>query len=429
MIAIEELYNIYNSHPIISTDTRNITRDSLFFALKGENFNGNNFAIKALENGASFAICDEKTESDSRIIIVENVLDTLQKLATYHRNTLKIPFIGITGTNGKTTTKELLYTILKTKYSVLATRGNLNNHIGVPLTLLSITNDHEIAIIEMGANHMGEIADLCKISKPTHGIITNIGKAHLEGFGSIEGVIKAKRALYDYVIENNGTLIVDSDNELLLMLSENANRFLYGEKSGNIVGTISINAPLISVLLEEKDTQINTQLVGIYNLKNILAAIATGRLFNIDLEIIAKALSSYQPQNNRSQLIEGKNNTIIMDAYNANPSSMVESLNNLQNISHNNKVIILGDMLELGTESTKEHQKIIDKIKEMNLSQSILIGECFSKFPKSETIQAFLSTSDAIQFLEKNPILKALILVKGSRGLKLENLLPFIVES
>lgn len=429
MISIEELYNIYNSHPIISTDTRNITRDSLFFALKGDHFNGNDFAKKALENGASYAICDEITESDSRVIRVENVLKTLQELAIYHRNTLKIPIIGITGTNGKTTTKELLYTILKTKYSVLATRGNLNNHIGVPLTLLSITNDHEIAIIEMGANHMGEIADLCKISKPTHGIITNIGKAHLEGFGSIEGVIKAKRALYDYVIENNGTLIVDSDNELLLMLSENANRFLYGEKSGNIVGTISINAPLISVLLEEKDTQINTQLVGIYNLKNILAAIATGRLFNIDLEIIAKALSSYQPQNNRSQLIEGKNNTIIMDAYNANPSSMVESLNNLQNISHNNKVIILGDMLELGTESTKEHQKIIDKIKEMNLSQSILIGECFSKFPKSETIQAFLSTSDAIQFLEKNPILKALILVKGSRGLKLENLLPFIVES
>lgn len=429
MISIEELYNIYNSHPIISTDTRNITRDSLFFALKGDHFNGNDFAKKALENGASYAICDEITESDSRVIRVENVLKTLQELAIYHRNTLKIPIIGITGTNGKTTTKELLYTILKTKYSVLATLGNLNNHIGVPLTLLSITNQHEMAIIEMGANHIGEIADLCKISKPTHGIITNIGKAHLEGFGSIEGVIKAKRALYDYVIENNGTLIVDSDNELLLMLSENANRFLYGEKSGNIVGTISINAPLISVLLEEKDTQINTQLVGIYNLKNILAAIATGRLFNIDLEIIAKALSSYQPQNNRSQLIEGKNNTIIMDAYNANPSSMVESLNNLQNISHNNKVIILGDMLELGTESTKEHQKIIDKIKEMNLSQSILIGECFSKFPKSETIQAFLSTSDAIQFLEKNPILKALILVKGSRGLKLENLLPFIVES
>lgn len=429
MIAIAELYNIYKAHPQISTDTRNIISGSLFFALKGENFNGNNFAIKALENGASFAICDEKTESDSRIIIVENVLDTLQKLATYHRNTLKIPFIGITGTNGKTTTKELLYTILKTKYSVLATRGNLNNHIGVPLTLLSITNDHEIAIIEMGANHMGEIADLCKISKPTHGIITNIGKAHLEGFGSIEGVIKAKRALYDYVIENNGTLIVDSDNELLMSLSENTDRFLYGENSGNIIGKISINAPQISVLVEEKNTQINTQLVGSYNLKNILAAIATGRLFNIDMETIANALSSYQPQNNRSQLIKGKDNTIIMDAYNANPSSMNESLNNLQNISHNNKVLILGDMLELGTESIKEHQKIIDKIKKMELSQCILIGECFFKFPKTATINTFQNTSDAILFLEKNPILKALILVKGSRGLKLEKILPHIHKS
>lgn len=429
MISIEELYNIYNSHPIISTDTRNITRDSLFFALKGDHFNGNDFAKKALENGASYAICDEITESDSRVIRVENVLKTLQELAIYHRNTLKIPIIGITGTNGKTTTKELLYTILKTKYSVLATLGNLNNHIGVPLTLLSITNQHEMAIIEMGANHIGEIADLCEISKPTHGIITNIGKAHLEGFGSIEGVIQTKRALYDYVINNHGKLIVDSDNELLMSLSENTDRFLYGENSGNIIGKISINAPQISVLVEEKNTQINTQLVGSYNLKNILAAIATGRLFNIDIKTIANALSSYQPQNNRSQLIKGKDNTIIMDAYNANPSSMNESLNNLQNISHNNKVLILGDMLELGTESIKEHQKIIDKIKKMELSQCILIGECFFKFPKTATINTFQNTSDAILFLEKNPILKALILVKGSRGLKLEKILPHIHKS
>ncbi|MDD4576057.1 MAG: UDP-N-acetylmuramoyl-tripeptide--D-alanyl-D-alanine ligase [Bacteroidales bacterium] len=429
MISIEELYNIYNSHPIISTDTRNITRNSLFFALKGDHFNGNDFAKKALENGASYAICDEITESDSRVIRVENVLKTLQELSIYHRNTLKIPIIGITGTNGKTTTKELLYTILKTKYSVLATLGNLNNHIGVPLTLLSITNQHEMAIIEMGANHIGEIADLCEISKPTHGIITNIGKAHLEGFGSIEGVIQTKRALYDYVINNHGKLIVDSDNELLMSLSENTYRFLYGENSGNIIGKISINAPQISVLVEEKNTQINTQLVGSYNLKNILAAIATGRLFNIDMETIANALSSYQPQNNRSQLIKGKDNTIIMDAYNANPSSMNESLNNLQNISHNNKVLILGDMLELGTESIKEHQKIIDKIKKMELSQCILIGECFFKFPKTATINTFQNTSDAILFLEKNPILKALILVKGSRGLKLEKILPHIHKS
>lgn len=429
MISIEELYNIYNSHPIISTDTRNITRNSLFFALKGDHFNGNDFAKKALENGASYAICDEITESDSRVIRVENVLKTLQELSIYHRNTLKIPIIGITGTNGKTTTKELLYTILKTKYSVLATLGNLNNHIGVPLTLLSITNQHEMAIIEMGANHIGEIADLCEISKPTHGIITNIGKAHLEGFGSIEGVIQTKRALYDYVINNHGKLIVDSDNELLMSLSENTDRFLYGENSGNIIGKISINAPQISVLVEEKNTQINTQLVGSYNLKNILAAIATGRLFNIDMETIANALSSYQPQNNRSQLIKGKDNTIIMDAYNANPSSMNESLNNLQNISHNNKVLILGDMLELGTESIKEHQKIIDKIKKMELSQCILIGECFFKFPKTATINTFQNTSDAILFLEKNPILKALILVKGSRGLKLEKILPHIHKS
>lgn len=429
MISIEELYNIYNSHPIISTDTRNITRNSLFFALKGDHFNGNDFAKKALENGASYAICDEITESDSRVIRVENVLKTLQELSIYHRNTLKIPIIGITGTNGKTTTKELLYTILKTKYSVLATLGNLNNHIGVPLTLLSITNQHEMAIIEMGANHIGEIADLCEISKPTHGIITNIGKAHLEGFGSIEGVIQTKRALYDYVINNHGKLIVDSDNELLMSLSENTDRFLYGENSGNIIGKISINAPQISVLVEEKNTQINTQLVGSYNLKNILAAIATGRLFNIDIKTIANALSSYQPQNNRSQLIKGKDNTIIMDAYNANPSSMNESLNNLQNISHNNKVLILGDMLELGTESIKEHQKIIDKIKKMELSQCILIGECFFKFPKTATINTFQNTSDAILFLEKNPILKALILVKGSRGLKLEKILPHIHKS
>lgn len=429
MISIEELYNIYKSYPRISTDTRNIAKGSLFFALKGDNFNGNNFAKKALENGASYAICDEKIDSDSRIIIVENVLETLQKLAIHHRNTLKIPIIGITGTNGKTTTKELLYTILKTKYSVLATHGNLNNHIGVPLTLLSITKQHEMAIIEMGANHIGEIADLCKISKPNYGIITNIGKAHLEGFGSVGGVIQAKRALYDYVINNQGKLIVDSDNELLMKLSENANRFLYGEKHGKVVGKISINAPQISILVKENNTHIHTKLVGSYNLKNILAAIATGRLFNVDMDTIANALSSYQPQNNRSQLIKGKNNTIIMDAYNANPSSMIESLNNLQNIPHNNKVLILGDMLELGTESASEHQKIVDKINEMDLNQSILIGESFSKIQKPDTIQTFQSTADAILFLEKKPISNALILVKGSRGLKLENVLPYIEKT
>ncbi len=426
MITIQELYNIYIGHRKISTDTRNIQKDSLFFALKGSLFNGNNFALQALENGASFAICDEQTTSDSRIIMVDNVLDTLQKLASYHRDMLKIPIIGITGTNGKTTTKELLYTVLQTKFNTLATHGNLNNHIGVPLTLLSINSNHDIAIIEMGANHIDDIAELCEIAKPTHGIITNIGKAHLQGFGSIEGVTKAKRALYDYIILNHGKLIVDSDNELLMSLSKNANTFLYGENSGETSGYIKINNPLISVSLKNVSTAINTQLVGSYNLKNILAAIATGKVFGIDIKKMAQAISSYQPQNNRSQLIEGKRNKIIMDAYNANPSSMLEALNNLENIPHPKKVLILGDMLELGEESEKEHQKIYDKIQNIEHTLCLLIGEYFSALPHSNKTLTFVETTKAQIYIKENPIENALILVKGSRGIKLETLLEQI---
>jgi UDP-N-acetylmuramoyl-tripeptide--D-alanyl-D-alanine ligase len=426
MMTIQNLHNIYIEYPKISTDTRNIAKDSLFFALKGTNFNGNLFALDALKNGASYAICDEYIADDPRIIMVDNVLETLQKLANYHRLKLQIPIIGITGTNGKTTTKELLNAVLSSKYKVLATSGNYNNHIGVPLTLLSITSQHEIAIVEMGANHIGDIAELCQIAMPTHGIITNIGKAHLEGFGSIDGVIKAKRALYDFIIENHGKLIVDADNELLMNLSKNADKLLYGTNSGEIIGHISVNAPLISVSLKNYDTTIDTQLVGTYNLKNILAAVATGILFDIDIQTIAKSLSSYTPQNNRSQLVEKQNIKIIMDAYNANPSSMNEALNNLTNIPHNKKILILGDMLELGEESQKEHKAIYDKVQAMEIDSCFLVGKCFSEMENTDKIKTFLDANLAKDFIKKISLDNSLILIKGSRGIKLETLLDDI---
>lgn len=423
---IQNLYNIYIEHPKISTDTRNIAKNSLFFALKGANFNGNTFALDALKNGATYAICDEFIADDPRIIIVENVLETLQKLANYHRLKLQIPIIGITGTNGKTTTKELLNAVLSSKYKVLATSGNYNNHIGVPLTLLSITSQHEIAIIEMGANHIGDIAELCDIAMPTHGIITNIGKAHLEGFGSIDGVIKAKRALYDFIIENHGKLIVDADNELLMNLSKNSDKLLYGTNSGEIIGQISVNAPFISVFLKKYNITIDTKLVGTYNLKNVLAAVTMGILFDIDIQKIAKSLSNYTPQNNRSQLIEKQTIKIIMDAYNANPSSMNEALNNLTNIPHNKKILILGDMLELGEESQKEHQVIYDKVQAMEIDSCFLVGKCFSEMENTDKIKTFLDVNLAKDFIEKITLDNSLILIKGSRGIKLETLLDSI---
>lgn len=425
MNTMNQIYKLFLEHPFVSTDTRNIIPNSIFFALKGENFNGNKFAIDALNKGASWAICDEQNEKHDRIILVDDVLKTLQGVAKIHRESLSIPIIGITGTNGKTTTKELLFSVLSSNFNVQATKGNLNNHIGVPLTILSITALHQIAIVEMGANHIGEIAELCEIAQPTHGIITNIGKAHLEGFGSIEGVIKTKKALYDFINRTQGTLFVDSDSTLLLELSEGIKKQTYGTQNANIQGEIINITPHLSLLVNHSFA-IESNLVGGYNLKNILAAVCVGTFFKIEMNDIAKSIKEYHPTNNRSQFIESKTNKIILDAYNANPSSMTEALCNINNIEHHRKVLILGDMLELGAKSLEEHRVIIEKISETKNILTILVGSQFMESNNNSMNHCFVTVNEAIEFIKQNPISNSLILIKGSRGIKMESVLPYV---
>ena len=421
---INEVYNIFLKYPSISTDTRDIKPDSIFFSLKGDNFNGNIFADKAIEKGAIYAIIDEsKFKKDSRYILVDNALDTLQQLAIIHRNHLKIPIIGITGTNGKTTTKELINCILSQKYKTLATQGNLNNHIGVPLTVLSITNEHEIAIIEMGANHIGEIGELCRISKPDFGIITNIGKAHLEGFGNLEGVIKTKNDLYLEVAKKNGKLFVNADNPILNNLSENIDRICYGKSSTNYCyGNLKKQNAFINIeyYCDSNYDLINTQLVGFYNFENILAAITIGCYFKIEKQFIKKALENYLPTNSRSQIVKSKTNTIILDAYNANPSSLEASIKNFAEIVADNKILMIGDMLELGEYSEVEHRNILHIIEMLNFNNVILVGPQFSSVCEKKDWLCFKNSMLAKDWLILNPIKNAYVLIKGSRGIKME---------
>ena len=421
---INEVYNIFLKYPSISTDTRDIKPDSIFFSLKGDNFNGNIFADKAIEKGAKYAIIDEsKFKKDSRYILVDNALDTLQQLAIIHRNHLKIPIIGITGTNGKTTTKELINCILSQKYKTLATQGNLNNHIGVPLTVLSITNEHEIAIIEMGANHIGEIGELCRISQPDFGIITNIGKAHLEGFGNLEGVIKTKNDLYLEVAKKNGKLFVNADNPILNNLSENIDRICYGKSSTNYCyGNLKKQNAFINIeyYCDSNYDLINTQLVGFYNFENILAAITIGCYFKIEKQFIKKALENYLPTNSRSQIVKSKTNTIILDAYNANPSSLEASIKNFAEIVADNKILMIGDMLELGEYSEVEHRNILHIIEMLNFNNVILVGPQFSSVCEKKDWLCFKNSMLAKDWLILNPIKNAYVLIKGSRGIKME---------
>jgi UDP-N-acetylmuramoyl-tripeptide--D-alanyl-D-alanine ligase len=421
---INEVYNIFLKYPSISTDTRDIKPDSIFFSLKGDNFNGNIFADKAIEKGAKYAIIDEsKFKKDSRYILVDNALDTLQQLAIIHRNHLKIPIIGITGTNGKTTTKELINCILSQKYKTLATQGNLNNHIGVPLTVLSITNEHEIAIIEMGANHIGEIGELCRISQPDFGIITNIGKAHLEGFGNLEGVIKTKNDLYLEVAKKNGKLFVNADNPILNNLSENIDRICYGKSSTNYCyGNLKKQNAFINIeyYCDSNYDLINTQLVGFYNFENILAAITIGCYFKIEKQFIKKALENYLPTNSRSQIVKSKTNTIILDAYNANPSSLEASIKNFAEIVADNKILMIGDMLELGEYSEVEHRNILHLIEMLNFNNVILVGPQFSSVCEKKDWLCFKNSMLAKDWLILNPIKNAYVLIKGSRGIKME---------
>ncbi len=406
-------------NPCICTDSRKIRKGAIFFALKGENFNGNKFALKAIQDGCSYAIIDEKDyDTHQNTILVDDALATLQKLATYHRAQLNIPVIGITGTNGKTTSKELIKEVLNSQLKTYATKGNLNNHIGVPLSILEINKQHEIAIIEMGANHQKEIEFLCNIAQPTHGAITNIGSAHLEGFGSLQGVINTKNELYQFIAKTNGQLFINSADDLLLGLAALTPKITYG-KEGDVKGTIEKSTPFLKVNFQ--GFTINSQLIGNFQFNNIMLAICIGDYFSISTNNIKQSIENYIPTNNRSQIIETKNNTLILDAYNANPSSMKAMLLSFSEQKYSNKLCILGDMLELGKDSEKEHQEIISLCKKLNLN-CYYIGKEFKKVNQ----KAFNNRKDFEEQLEEEGISTKTILLKGSRGIGLEKLVKYL---
>ena len=413
---IKEIYALFQQHSTICTDSRKITNGAMFISLRGENFNGNKYALKAIQNGCSYAIVDEKEyDIHQNTILVNNALKTLQDLATYHRNQLNIPLIGITGSNGKTTSKELVNAVLSSELSCYATKGNLNNHIGVPLSVLEINKKHEIAIIEMGANHQKEIEFLCNIAQPTFGVITNIGSAHLEGFGNLQGVIDTKKELYEFINYNKGHLFVNAGDELLLSLSKGISQITYGT-SGDIFGLITDITPLLSI--KYNNEIINSHLIGDFQFDNILLAICIGNYFNVSNENIKKSIENYIPTNNRSQLVKTKKNTLILDAYNANPSSMKAMLSSFANQQYKNKLCILGDMLELGGESNKEHLDIIKLTNQLEL-ECIFVGEIFH----SLTNNSFKNKQELVKHIQGNNIHKRTILLKGSRGIGLEQLI------
>ena len=436
-MTTEQLYQIYLKHPHISTDTRKIVKACLFFALKGENFDANEFASNALKNGAAFAIIDdERYAIDKRFIVVEDVLKCLQSLAAFHRKHLKIPVIAITGSNGKTTSKELINSVLSQHCRTYATEGNLNNHIGVPITLLSIKTDCDIAIIEMGANHQKEIEFLCGLAQPGYGLITNIGKAHLEGFGGINGVKIGKGELYDYLANSGGTVFINTDNHTLVDMSRERNAIKvveYGKSGYNFISArLKENSPFLVVEWQinnrdnEKIYLAESNLPGIYNFENIVAAICIGSFFKLSPEQINQGIKAYIPQNNRSQIFKTKSNTVICDYYNANPSSMLVALDNLQEIDAKSKVIILGDMFELGIESAMEHRLILDKAMETSSTRRIFIGEEFFKMGTVANAEFYKNTLDASLALKMKPLTGSTVLLKGSRGMKLESLLSFL---
>lgn len=454
MITTEQLYQIYQQHPVISTDTRKIASGSLFFALKGEKFDANTFAEQAIVAGAAYAVIDNpQYKLNEHCLLVEDVLQALQDLARHHRRQLTIPVIGLTGTNGKTTTKELINAVMSQHFKTLATHGNLNNHIGVPLTILSIDASHEAAVIEMGANHQKEIELLCSIAQPTHGLITNVGKAHLEGFGGAEGVKIAKGELYDYLSKSNTSpdfptsglsdspkVAFINSNSSTLMEMQAARHFktppvFYGDAIDDLVsGEITENAPLLSLSWTKNSSGesylVKTHLTGAYNLDNILAAICIGVYFKLSAREINQGIEGYQPQNNRSQIMQTATNTLICDYYNANPSSMAVAIENIGKLTANRKVLILGDMFELGDESATEHQLVIEKALATVVDERIFIGTAFllasSAIAPAQWAHGqntcYKSVEEATAALTANPVRNSTILIKGSRGMALERL-------
>jgi len=437
-----DLYNLFQQFPKICTDSRLASGGSIFFALKGEFSDGNQHAEEALKK-CEYAVIDNiEFAKDDRYILVDNVLQKLQRLAAYHRKRLGIPIIAITGTNGKTTTKELVTRVLSKKYNVAFTKGNLNNHIGVPLTLLSMNRSHDFGIVEMGANHLGEIELLCKISAPDFGIITNVGKAHIEGFGSLDGVKKAKSELFRYLYDNDGTAFINYDNEHLEDMNPPHNVIYYGTKEFTHCQGKYINDGLFLSIqwlasdeLGSDDKEINwetdsylikTNLIGQYNFENVLAAICIGNKFGVEPTDINDAISSYKPDNFRSQVIETGRNWVLMDAYNANPTSMKASINSFLDLDFDNKMLIIGDMLELGTTSSIEHSVIFSLIDARKCEHVFFIGENFCKIAEGSIYACFKSSEEFILFLQSKPIVGYHILIKGSRGIKLEKVLSLL---
>ena len=423
-MEINELYKIFTEFPAIQTDTRKLQPGALFFALKGPVFNGNQYVEKALAAGAAYCIVDEaENQDDARIILVDNVLQTLQQLAKKHREQFSIPFIAITGSNGKTTTKELIHAVLSKKYKTYTTEGNLNNQIGIPLTILKIKKDAAIAVVEMGANHQKEIEAYCQYAKPTHGLITNCGKAHLEGFGSEEGIRKGKGELFDYLRANNGTAFIFKDYAYLQTMSEGIKTVItYGSNAADVsvMGKIISDSSYLNVaLLQGSNTEtINTQLVGGYNLPNVLAAVCIGKTFEVEEEDIKQALEAYQPSNSRSQLVHKDSNVIILDAYNANPSSMKAAIENFANMPGENKILLLGGMMELGNESEQEHRNLISLIQSYQWSKVVLVGEQFKK--TQHHYLHFTTSLEARDWFQSVKVTNAQILIKGSRSMQME---------
>lgn len=423
----EELYKLFQQHPTITTDSRDVPEGSMFFALKGESFNGNAYAKSALEKGAAYAVIDEKEyleDSNDRLILVEDVLTSLQQLAHHHRMTLGTTIIGVTGTNGKTTTKELIAAVLKKKYNVLYTQGNFNNHIGVPKTLLQLTKEHQIAVVEMGANHPGEIKTLVNIVCPDYGIITNVGKAHLLGFGSFEGVIRTKGELYDYLRQHEGTVFINNDNPYLKGICAGLRLKKYGQKDADdllVKGKLIECNPMLKFSWSPQPTQfspyeVQTKLIGSYNLDNALAAACIGTLFGVGAEDICQALAEYTPSNNRSQLTVTEHNRLVVDAYNANPTSMKAALDNFRLIKADHKMCILGDMKELGEASEEEHQKIVDMLPSCGFEAVWLVGEEFAKTSHPESYRMFANVDEAKAAITANQPQGHVILIKGSNS-------------
>lgn len=427
-MEIATIYNYFLQSTGIATDTRKIYANNMFVALKGDKFNGNKFALSALESGAKFAIIDEIAyQLDERFILVENALDTLQKLASYHRNQLKITIVGLTGSNGKTTTKELIHAVLSQKYNTKATVGNLNNHIGVPLTLLSFDKTTEIGIVEMGANHQKEIELLCSICQPDFGYITNFGKAHLEGFGGTEGVIKGKSELYDYLYSNQKIAFVNTNDAIQNEKTQNINSITFGVNTPNNFVSITKIETNPMVKIEFDNTIIQSHLIGLYNANNINAAITIGKHFGVSNEKIKFGLEDYIPNNNRSQLIEKNSNKIILDAYNANPSSMNAALTNFFQLNEKNKVAILGDMFELGIESSEEHKRLVEFCKNQTEINFYFIGNDFFNHKNSNTNMNFYETFESFKTnFTKIKTENSFLLIKGSRGMSLERILDVL---